>query len=866
MKKITQAIALVIFSIFLFSTCSGSFLKTIKIKAKPKFRINIGSIEFKMEEYTSTEELNEELKKRMDGTNNLLTYSNGTNNKHTEFLLYHKIGTKEIDMSSYLSNIEEIGKEQDFPINRQEFTLPDLSSISKELPLPTADDLITKKMTLDATKIPNISLPSGTSIIKELPASFNLENCETLTFDEGSALEFNNTLPEGLEITEIQLIHGTDDKPKILLAKSSTAPFQIDLSNKTIIHSFSFKISFKATATVNNATAIIKPSFSNGTSIKEATGINIDAIEHDISDIEIPLTGINKLHSATVKSGSIKLETPAAWTGLTYKEGLTLKQDTIPTNASFPEAEGLSLTVNGMNIPLNDKKINSNTIKLGGKVKIKIENGTYTKQANDAENTNLKATIEISEFSEVKIKTEDLNLSIDKEISVNASLKNKLEEVKFNKDLLTVTLNSKLPEGKKFKLTLSSDDLHKATATGTALSETIAFNETETTSKQLPAEAYILTNTDLNDDKIKFTAKASLDNISYNDTTKLLSITNLSTNDTGPFFFEGNVKMKPDWEYVKIKAEDVKFEATKDINLQNVKTHVDKVKAKGIKPIGLEANIYIYSPDIDNLLSDKSLEFEAKLHIEEGVNKWVFQDNEVKYNPTPEKNSVIKFTTSLPTELETAKQYTGNLPEASVKYKLDGIFDHFPNNSAKFKYNIKAKDDSITITKDVLDKIKNNDNNLKIYTALIFRIPMKLKVDNTNCELYKKNAEADILGRIQGDDKKNKVINESLDLVEDLSLNLDYDNTALYGTEKAIITGPDSFEKEVQFSNGYNQNVEFKLTKEEIEKIKNNIPFKPSIKILLPKGEYGFNQKGKIKATLYLLSQMNIEKEFKQKK
>ncbi len=237
----------------------------------------------------------------------------------------------------------------------------------------------------------------------------------------------------------------------------------------------------------------------------------------------------------------------------------------------------------------------------------------------------------------------------------------------------------------------------------------------------------------------------------------------------------------------------------------------------------------------------------------------------------------VGFVSEIPVEFlksNTATRYTQKLSENAKICSLKGLFDNastFPKKP-NLHYKVANKDNIIKITKSMLDKIDDDaDNKIKIHSTLVLKVPLAFDVDNTlsdGSKLKEFIAEKDIFGRKSKDEKENKSLYESLDFTENLSLNIKYDNTLIKsdsdGSIIAKITEASTgFEKILTLKHGSGKNANISLNKSEIEKMKSHHPFKPKIEIFLAKGAHKLNQNGKLKMTLYLLSQMNIDKDLK---
>lgn len=549
----------------------------------------------------------------------------------------------------------------------------------------------------------------------------------------------------------------------------------------------------------------------------------------------------NDLKKAVISKGSLKVSIEAA---KKLPDDLTIDYSEIKvknndkdlgnfTNQQIQKAGVLDLA--GKSISKGDK------IKIGGVLKI---NGTVPQGYGGSGALKLKMEGSIGVFSEIAI-----NKKLDIEYSLAYNLDNELKDlvdwIEFKTVSADITFENSLPEGNDLGITL------KSTAFDIDASHSFQASKTET-HKIFEKQDYRL---NIQNSALDF--KAVLKPAGYDDSpgNETLTIKNIEPN--AAYLLSGKAVIRFEWEKILIKPKN-----SNNIGL-NAKYPEEPMKLEifnenkflgKILPKEIGAYIFLNSDiaekgDKPKLLADIKLEYKPK--EETSLSSiGIIEENgkDIGFTKTPDFSQDASY---------------DSLSTASMSKNNIDLKDVFEQQAESIQFSVNFKVNEIIITKaKILEIDKKPDKSAAFNTDIIFDIPADIRIRETIKE--KIFSIDDILLRNQS----NETIDKIIDTTREINFVMKYNNRTGISISGEV-SNPDwvdennnlKFSKLLELKPGENE-INIKITKEEIDKIKQQNPFKLDINLILPQSTQQIHKDGKVKFMSYIKIGTNIEKEF----
>lgn len=571
----------------------------------------------------------------------------------------------------------------------------------------------------------------------------------------------------------------------------------------------------------------------------------------DIPDFETDITSSEaNFKKAVIYEGTLTVSIQASTTnGL--PEGITIDYTGIKVtktngidNVSLgnftnkPEEKAGIFNLAGKTISEGEK------ITIGGTLKI---NGSLTQGYEGSGELKLNISSNIKKFSEITIKKK-LDIEYSLTHNLDTDLKDFVEWIDFKSISAYVELTNNLPQGNDIGVNL------KSTAFDIDASHTFKTSGQSNTEKHTMFEK----NYRLNTQNSSLDFKAVLQPLGYDNSTtgdETLTIKNITPDTT--YSLEGHAAVMFEWEKALIKPKDSnKIGLNDKYPKEPMKLEIfNKNKFLG-KIIPKETAAYIFlnsdiaeKDDKPKLLADIKLEYKPKEQVSFSSIDIIEENNkEVGFTKTPD----------LSQEASSASLSTASMSKNNIDLK--DIFEK-QAESIQFSVNFKVNEMIITKTK-MLEIDQKADKSATFNTDIIFDIPSDIRVRETIKE--KVFSINDILLRNQSDEN----INEIIDTTKEINFVMKYNNQTGISINGEI-SNPDwvdeknnlKFTKLAELKQGEHE-INIKITKEEIDKIKQQNPFKIDINLIVPKSTQQLYKDGKLKFMTYIKIGTHIEKEF----
>ena len=833
MKKILCTVCTFVL-VYFFISCKPAFFKTIKLKASPTFRVNLGTKEFKTEDYLSSKLINQnadddEFKQRFrvfdyklaDGTEGLL--------------LYYPITETDLDISKELDVLKNTENGFSSALGKREFTVPKISKEKTET--VTADKIGT--LLLDAVNhalsvspmlpvVPAISpMPVEIPVI-DLSAVFS-----TITFKQGSAFSLTGIDGSVAEVEKLTLKHGTTSE-EIASAHSAS----VDISNKEL----PAKIKVEAVFRIKKAGSVsVKPMFSG--TIKKAAGLNISTSEIPVNEMTVPLNG-SAFKEAEIRESELKVftATTAGLSGFKTEYQFTAQQ-TGGLDASVTQAAPSQ--------DLGGKTINGEDIKVGGRFKLSAVNADFLNEKN--ESVSLTVKLDIKKFAHIKFKTDgDFKRTQKLHRPLPRGLKDWVDTIRFKKAGIKLKLDNGLPAGNDITVKLVSN------AFGINSEKTYPSADTH-------EQEFSRNNFDFKPaahSELDFEVKTEF--AGYDEAEKLLTLSNVEPGKT--VSFGGETAVLLDWEYLiaKPKGGREAFAGAypaKDGDTMNLRKF-GKYRDMGIKLNNIRAHVYVNG----DVFERNGSKIGAYMYVDykdamDQPKKKLLTGSDNPADPFEE----LKFVPPLPEFFSKAGKksgvYEGALPEASETVDLTELVNMSPAG-VKLKYNLKLNE--IKIEKEKLEAAKKSGGT-KLKVDLLIEVPMDFDAEpRSPGEKYivaeHINSSGDAFGRSSPD---NLQLKQFLENVKRSRMNIEFIN--MMGLDvKAVLFDKNNeagFKREFSVSRGSGLTfIEF--GPDDIDYLRKTVPLNLDIKILIPKGHYKIQKDSGIVMKAYFTTDIEIDKEF----
>ncbi|AIN94472.1 hypothetical protein H0R90_03340 [Treponema putidum] len=548
----------------------------------------------------------------------------------------------------------------------------------------------------------------------------------------------------------------------------------------------------------------------------------------DISpEISIQLTTPN-LSYADIEKGILEITLGSIDDIL--KEKLTINYEHVQINqesqlsGNFEKKNNLTGELN-----LKDKRITNNTIKISGYVEI---SGTIPADYTQVINLKLKVSSNIEKFKEIKITNQTITPNINETINIPNEIKDYVEEITLDPILIKANITNKLPADVGIKLESEALNIHQT--------EFTQFKANHTNDKPQEKDIFKGKSTLMLNATPSLDIKVKIKIAGYDDSNQTLTLYNITPGSE--YSFEGKVNVNFELEKAIIKpiGTNLKIDNEYTINTDILKNN--EILSR-ISPKPINAYIYLVSDLSGNGAPAPFLT--TKLELEYGSTK-----KEI-INKNNEKTQFVADPT-----------FNNNIPKASIEQSSIDLENVFESKPEAFKFKIDMSLNKLTLTKDVINKIKK-DKKAEFKAHALLDIPMAVTINDNICkEVLSIN---DLLSRQSGETIAGPS-SQVLDSIKELNLIIEYtNNTGL--TLDARIYNPEwkdgsifKFEKKLKLKE--KRPMSINLSKEEIEDIKRSSKFPIVIEVTIPKDSEINIKNGTLNFSAYTVANMDITYEF----
>ncbi|WP_039915388.1 hypothetical protein [Treponema phagedenis] len=872
MKNIIKLSIPLTFLVSLFFACSFKPFNKIQIKAQPTLEAPLGVREFSANSYLSKEKIQKILtdktkdeKTKANTIKRIAVYDyipkseqDPNRKKQLRYLIHYSITDIDLNFDNYA---DAIGDTLSAEMEEQQisFVTPKIET-SQTVHIPFSDintgllNAIGKGK--NSLSIPRVSKSSLTQVPANL-SDIGFKGFQKLEFGENSSLII--TVTRGVPsqdfyaVEAATLMNGSETVAR-WNGTAPTDPIRFDLSNKSL--SPSAIITFMVKSNKDADDVPIQISYQLEGKIKKAEGITIDPIEVSIPEISFPLDVDEKFQSAKIAEGEVKMQAnlPADWTGITpnIKRSIQQTSGLNVTDRDFTSANtALSLT---------NQTVNKNPINASATMQIVFNNATIT----ETEPIPLQTKIKIEKFNSVSFKPEH-NLEYKYKQKFSQDVQKWLTAIEFNKVIAEIEIQNGLPKGID-----ANDNTINVTAGSKAFhipEKTEGFPAGETNKKSIKGGK---------DLEIKFADNPDIDFTvkifppGYNEVNKIITVYNISSGQE--LSFKGKVKIIFDWKTLTVDSgQTVKDSYPEDSTYIDLSEVSAILKKSHLKIHEIPAYFYIGSPALKNKKVKPKVKIWANTTNSTGEKQKIIMasNNDPATADYVEKEVKEK---SLPIPLADEKiPYTGEIPENAVKLKKEkdnnvwatfmDIINEYPE-SLKIYYEFDLGE--IILNKRDIQRLLHEGRNTKLQADILIDVPVGFEVTEDSTLSFADimdEKRTDIFGREQG--STSSTVDTISQYLHSVLLCAKVENTTglassftlqAFDKDKKPIFDP----KELMVGQASNE-AQILFTGQELQKIKDTIPFIPEIVMKIPKGNYYIERDAKLKANLSIIANTDID-------
>ncbi|NVP24952.1 hypothetical protein [Treponema phagedenis] len=871
MKNIIKLSIPLTFLVSLFFACSFKPFNKIQIKVQPTLEAPLGVREFSANSYLSKEKIQKILtdktkdeKTKANTIKRIAVYDyipkseqDPNRKKQLRYLIHYSITDIDLNFDNYA---DVIGDTLSAEMEEQQisFVTPKIET-SQTVHIPFSDintgllNAIGKGK--NSLSIPRVSKSSLTQVPANL-LDIGFKGFQKLEFGENSSLII--TVTRGIPsqdfyaVEEATLMNGSETVAR-WNGTAPTDPIRFNLSNKSL--SPSAIITFMVKSNKDADDVPIQIGYQLEGKIKKAEGITIDPIQIDIPGISFPLDIDKKFQSAKIAVGEAKMQAilPAAWKGIIPNIKRSIQQ----TDGLYFRDPGF--TPSNTALSLTNQTVNKNPINVSATMQIVFNNATIT----ETEPIPLQTEIKIEKFDSVSFKPEH-NLEYKYKQKFSQDVQKWLTAIEFNKVIAEIEIQNGLPQGS------GSENTIKTTA------KSKAFNIPETT-EEFPADKTTTKKIEGGKNlKIKFGRNPDIDFTvkifppGYDEVNKTITVYNISSGQE--LSFKGKVKIIFDWKTLTVDSgQTVKDSYPEDSTYIDLSEVSAILKKSHLKIHEIPAYFYIGSP----ALKDKKVKPKVKIWANTTNSTGEKQKIIMASNNDPATADYVEKEVkekSLPIPLADEKiPYTGEIPENAVKLKKEkdnnawatfmDIINEYPE-SLKIYYEFDLGE--IILNKEDIKLLLDKDRNTKLQADILIDVPVGFEVTEDSTLSFADimdEKRTDIFGREQG--STSSTVDTISQYLHSVLLCAKVENTTglasaftlqAFDKDKKPIFDP----KELMVGQASNE-AQILFTGQELQKIKDTIPFIPEIVMKIPKGNYYIERDAKLKANLSIIANTDID-------
>lgn len=840
MNKAKKTLLVITISSLVIAACKPALFKSIKVKAEPEFKLNLGSTEFKSDDFLSAKKISE----LSQGNNKFINgrffkYKKNAEDKDVKFLLHYPITDIDFDMNKNTDVLKKLEEKINKTLENKEFLVPKIDKTkANEADLSFVNDLIKDMLVIRDKQTTVPEGVSGEATLPDIPVNFG-DKIKTIEFADNAELnikieKINASNNFTLKISKI-IFTDESGANELLKREVSTLSDNLSISLKdvTFKNKMKLKLTLKSSGGTfgNNADIKIKTSITGD--VKKATGLKIDERTENIPENLLPIEG--EFKEAEILHGgiNIKQEIPTGWEGISITPQIHTYQE-----------NGLNIPLAVGNNDLNGKKINNKKVKISGTVKIKADNATYV--YHKSPKAVFKYKLNITKFTYVDfIMNKDFNPEYEEKKPVSDDLKKWVKEIKFSALKTEITINNRLPPGNDITVKISSNSFGMGESDPAYTKDFPSGQENSKTIEKL--------NQTVKPGEIpEFDVKVKIGFAGYDKTNNILKINNVIPDEK--ISLSGSATVTPDWEYAIIKPGQDGILNDKFPKEPGTKMDFSPIR-KFLKPeIEIkDVNAYIYANS--QVLNKKTSKMQASMYAaytKSGsiVKEYISGDTVSSQN--------IEFSDKLPQEFythDTEKEYIGDIPKAAIQKDISKIINYAPSD-LEFFYKFQL--DEVKITKADTDKTKDK----KMHVDLILELPLKLNVAS-EAEVLKLENNADIL--TSASKAEGSPIDEVFSSINNVKMHVEYKNEiGLQIAAEIILKNQDEKElltKKLELIKGEGK-IDFEINSEDIKKVRGENNIFSEFRLLLPKGEYAMVNGSSIKMSASVSSKLKVDKNF----
>lgn len=357
---------------------------------------------------------------------------------------------------------------------------------------------------------------------------------------------------------------------------------------------------------------------------------------------------------------------------------------------------------------------------------------------------------------------------------------------------------------------------------------------------------------DVSGDEITVETKIQFGDEAYDLTNRLLTIKNVQTSKS--YSFDGKIDVEQNWTKAVITPKDSSFkgsfpEGEEKTDLSAIKDILkDNITIK-------DANIYIYLNSKVLKKGDANLRGHISAEYTGGADPKDIIGN-------GSEAAKFEFTDKLPAEFyaymkgDKKEPYTGKFPKESAKGDISKLLNDAPKD-LQLKYDLKL--DELTINND--DSFKNlTPEDKKMNIDLMMELPINLSATK-DTEIKKIDSNSlSSTSKAEGDP-----ISEVMDMARHVNMTAYYENNTGLKLKTKIIFKKEAaalVEKELDITDEKGS-INFELTPDDINKLKDRKDLLTEFKVILPPGNYKLKEDASLKIKASISSKLKVNKTIK---
>lgn len=893
----------ILFIISLVFVSCGDFQipQSVSVKTDADYNFSVGKFSKDISEYVDVKSIADSLKTTTENGMSFTVYDycpegeNYINSTEVpqQFLAEVQLQEIPVDVAEYLKNMDITTTLADKTFN-QEFTIPSLNvdSNSMDVALPDINQTFINSAAFD---IKNVFVPQGIngqiSELEPINVEVKKPTFREITFSEGELVFHLNSLktthPAPADFSaniKLQLLDSANnvitENPTAQTIKSEDT-VSLPLAGKSLKQNMKLKISGSSSGgTAGDFVHYqVDCSFSEDTKLSSVKGLTMDLGEAGNLAInqEVMIGTDESFVSCVIKDGSLKTvaQIPENWTGVKAEPNISisggikkadgtgiLEEDFVKTDENLPY-------VLNRNLPLAGKKFEKGNIQISGNIKISLNNADLTFDSTETQKKiSVNTDLNLNGIESVIIDTEKIGfkdkLGFSDETEFPADMQTFVKSMVLTKIGIEGKYINTLPEGNDLQIKIKSKFMYGSEEEKSEIIKGGTSTETDYSFVSTNQKTIVLADTPKIDYGFSLVLPGSTaENPSY------AEFKNVNFGDT----YTLGLSLVPVFEWqsvtINLKNDEVSLKNTIDTNFslgEMFKQLSDIMGDDFINKINLtEAKLYLYCSAPVSLRVFEGLDYIGYMKLICGTESSYILGSEIE----PVELTLLDIEQGLEVDEETQSVVISDISKfksSTVVADVAELINLTKDNSEakmQIEYDLGLEGSTgtdVTIEAADFNDLQQTENaatSIKVKARLVLPLEIKFTEDaelNIN-KLANINTEEgkDIFGRTEKPDLND--VMKYAEIVENMTVYYTGEDVPFkYNNELSPMfifdTGMTTLSNNV-YGDSENDKLTLKggiisVNYEDMNKILNECPFSPQMKIKMPQGNIMIPRKAKI--------------------